>query len=179
MIHLLILILLAVATYVFHNYQAFNDAYLRPWVVEQVNYNREANPQALCDLLAPDATLIIGDKYTRYRYHIENGSKTEVCNYLEESARHFQKPYSEANGYIWDHLSEYRVDQENWFKDYADVTFSTEVKMSGGSRDLVTTEGDIMLGKTTTKMTVKIEIFKDPKITRYEFHRRLTQMPTD
>ena len=51
--------------------------------------------------------------------------------------------------------------------------------MSGGSRDLVTTEGDIMLGKTTTKMTVKIEIFKDPKITRYEFHRRLTQMPTD
>lgn len=174
MIHILVLVLLAVATYVFHNYQAFNDAYLRPWVVEQVNFNREANPQALCDLLAPDAVVVIEDKYTRYRYSI-SGGKTQACEYFLESASHFQKPHSEENGYIWDHLSDYRVDQENWFKDYADVTFSTDVKRIG-TKDLVTKEGDIMLGKTTTKLTVKIQLFKEPKITYYEFHRKLTQM---
>ena len=36
-----------------------------------------------------------------------------------------------------------------------------------------------MLGKTTTKLTVKIQMFKEPKITYYEFNRKLTQMRTD
>ena len=55
------------------------------------------------------------------------------------------------------------------------MTFSTDVKRIG-VKDLVTKEGDIMLGKTTTKLTVKIQLFKEPKITYYEFHRKLTQM---
>ena len=177
MIHILILIALGFATYLFHNYQSFNEAYLRPWVVEQVNFNREANPQALCDLLAPDAVVIVKDRYTRYSYNF-SGGKTEACEYFLDSAKHFQKPHAEENGYIWDHLSAYEVNQENLFKDYADVTFSTEVKPIG-SKDLVTKEGDIMLGKTTTKLTVKIQIFKEPKITYYEFNRKLTQMRTD
>ena len=57
MIHILILIALGLAAYLFHNYQVFNDAYMRPWVVEQVNYNREGDPQALCDLLAPEVEI--------------------------------------------------------------------------------------------------------------------------
>ena len=90
MIHILILIALGFATYLFHNYQAFNEAYLRPWVVEQVNFNREANPQALCDLLAPDAVVIVKDRYTRYSYNF-SGGKTEACEYFLDSAKTFSK----------------------------------------------------------------------------------------
>ena len=36
-------------------------------------------------------------------------------------------------------------------------------------------EGDILVGKTTTKITVKSPIFKESKITHYTFERKLEQ----
>ena len=62
MIHILILIALGLATYLFHNYQTFNEASIRPWVLEYVHFNREADPQALCDLLSPDIIFLEGKK---------------------------------------------------------------------------------------------------------------------
>ena len=172
MIHILILIALGLATYLFHNYQSFHEAYLRPGVVEQVNFNREANPQALCDLLAEDAVVVIKDQYTRYKYDI-NGGKSAACTYFLESAMHFKKPQKSQNGYIEDKLENYSVDHADLFKDYADVTFSTNV--NGSVPDLISKGGDILIGKTTTKITVKIPLFKEAKITYYEFDRKLTQ----
>lgn len=175
MIHILILIALGLSAYLFHNYQVFNDAYMRPWVVEQVNYNREANPQALCDLLAPDVVVNIKDKYTRFSYKIENGNKNDACKYFADSARNFRKPPRDKNGYIRDWIREYSIDHENLFKDYADVTFSTDTRADTAA-SLVTKEGDVLLGKTTTKLTVKSPIFKDSKITSYTFERKLEQV---
>ncbi|MDO4643614.1 MAG: hypothetical protein Q4A74_07220 [Cardiobacteriaceae bacterium] len=178
MIHLLILIALGLATYLFHNYQEFDDSHMRPWIVEQVNFNREADPQALCDLLALDAVVNITDEYTRYKYKIVNGSKSEACDYFIKSANNFEKPQREKNGYIWDRLTDYFVNYENLFQDYADVTFSTDVKPSSSFSGLTTKQGDILIGKTTTRITVKSPIFRDTKITYYEFKRKLTQLPT-
>lgn len=173
MIHILILIALGLAAYLFHNYQVFNDAYMRPWVVEQVNYNREGDPQALCDLLAPDVVVNVRDEYTRYKYIINNGDKEAACDYFAKSAKNFQKPQKEKNGYVWDRLSEYTINHENLFKDYAEITFATKVQKT--VPDLITKEGDILVGKTTTKITVKSPIFKESKITHYTFERKLEQ----
>ena len=163
MIHILILIVLGLAAYLFHNYQTFNDAYMRPWVVEQVNFNREADPQALCDLLSPDVVV--------------DGGKMEACKYFADSAKNFQKPQKEKNGYIWDRLSEYTINHEDLFKDYADITFATSVQKN--VPDLITKEGDILVGRTTTRLTVKSPIFKDSKITSYTFNRKLVQANLD
>jgi hypothetical protein len=175
MIHILILIALGLAAYLFHNYQVFNDAYMRPWVVEQVNYNREGDPQALCDLLAPDVVVNVRDEYTRYKYIINNGDKEAACNYFAKSAKNFQKPYREKNGYLIDWIKEYSIDHADLFKDYAEVTFSTDTRVNTPA-SLITKEGDILRGKTTTKLTVKSPIFKDNKITRYTFERKLEQV---
>ncbi|WP_298643040.1 hypothetical protein [uncultured Cardiobacterium sp.] len=175
MIHILILIALGLSAYLFHNYQVFNDAYMRPWVVEQVNYNREADPQALCDLLAPDVVVNVRDEYTRYKYTINNGDKAAACDYFEKSAKNFLKPRREKNGYIEDWIKEYSIDHADLFKDYADVTFTTDTKVDTPA-SLVTKEGDVLRGKTTTKLTVKSPIFKDSKITRYTFNRKLEQV---
>ncbi|SAM64461.1 hypothetical protein CHUV0807_1240 [Cardiobacterium hominis] len=40
---------------------------------------------------------------------------------------------------------------------------------------MISKGGDILIGKTTTKITVKIPLFKEAKITYYEFDRKLTQ----
>lgn len=175
MIHLLIMIALLLAAYLFHNYQTFHETYIRPWIVEQVNFNREANPQALCDLLAPDVVVNIKDQYTRYRYDITNGNKKDACDYFLESARHFKKPQKEKNGYIWDRLVDFSIDQENLLRDFATITFSTNVRKDT-PRDLITVEGDALIGKTTTKITVKSPVFKDSKITNYTFNRKLVQI---
>ena len=177
MIHILILIVLGLAAYLFHNYQTFNDAYMRPWVVEQVNFNREADPQALCDLLSPDVVVNITDEYTRYKYRIIDGGKMEACKYFADSAKNFQTPQKEKNGYIWDRLSEYTINHEDLFKDYADITFATSVQKT--VPDLITKEGDILVGRTTTRLTVKSPIFKDSKITSYTFNRKLVQANLD
>ena len=175
MIHILILIALGLAAYLFHNYQVFNDAYMRPWVVEQVNYNREGDPQALCDLLAPDVVVNVRDEYTRYKYIINNGDQEAACNYFAKSAKNFQKPYREKNGYLIDWIKEYSIDHADLFKDYAEVTFSTDTRVNTPA-SLRTKEGDILRGKTTTKLTVTSPIFKDNKITRYTFERKLEQV---
>lgn len=173
MIHLLILIALGLATYLFHNYQTFHDAYMRPWVVEYVNFNREADPQALCDLLDPEATVIINDRYTQYSYKF-TGGKTQACEYFIESASHFQKPQREKNDYIPDRLTSFIVYHDDLFKDYADISFET--KLTGPLWGLATKkDGELLIGNTSTKITVKAPIFKDPKITRYEFTRKLEQ----
>ena len=93
-----------------------------------------------------------------------------------KSAKNFQKPRREKNGYIIDWIKEYSVDHTDLFKDYADVTFSTDTKVDTPA-SLVTKEGDILRGKTTTKLTVKSPIFKDSKITSYTFERKLEQVP--
>lgn len=173
MIHILILIALGLAAYLFHNYQVFNDAYMRPWAVE-LNYYREGDPQMLCDLLSPDVVVNIYDEYTRYKYIIKDGDKNEACDYFIKSARNFKKPTRAKNGYISDWLINYSVNHENLFKDYADVTFAT--KAVGSTSELTTKEGDLLAGMTTTKLTVKSPIFKDSKITSYTFERKLEQV---
>lgn len=173
MIHILILIALGLATYLFHNFQTFDDRYMRPWVVEQVNFNREADPQALCDLLDPEATVVINDKYTRYSYQFRGG-KSEACAYFIESASNFQKPQREKNDYIPDRLTDFFVYHEDLFKDYADITFSSNITYPPFG--LTTIKGkDQLIGKTTTKITVKSPIFKNPRIMYYEFERKLVQ----
>ncbi len=173
MIHILILIALGLATYLFHNYQTFNEASIRPWVLEYVNFNREADPQALCDLLSPDATVTINDTYTRYKYNF-SGGKEEACTYFSESASHFFKPQKEKNGYIFDRLSSFKIDHENIFKNYGDVSFTEENKII--QFGLKTVQGkEHLIGKTQVKITIKAEIFKEPKITHYEFWRKLEQ----
>ena len=177
MIHILILIVLGLVTYLFHNYQEFSLVYIRPWAVQQVNFNREANPQALCDLLAPDATVIIKDQYTRYRYEF-TGGKAQACEYFIESASHFHKPQPKKNGYIPDRFTEFKVDREDslegWFKDYADIGFTEDI--SYHSYGLVTVKNnETLIGKSHTKITVKSPIFKEKTITHYEFQRKLVQ----
>ena len=173
MIHLLILIALGLATYLFHNYQTFHDAYMRPWVVENVNFNREANPQALCDLLDPEATVIINDRYTQYSYKF-TGGKTQACEYFIESASHFQKPQREKNGYIPDRLTSFIVYHDDLFKDYADVTFESKITYPPFGLTTVK-DGEQLIGNTSTRITVKTPIFKEPRITHYEFTRKLVQ----
>jgi hypothetical protein len=173
MIHLLILIALGLATYLFHNYQTFDDRYMRPWVVENVNFNREANPQALCDLLDPEATVIINDRYTQYSYKF-TGGKTQACEYFIESASHFQKPQREKNGYIPDRLTSFIVYHDDLFKDYADVTFESKITYPPFGLTTVK-DGEQLIGNTSTRITVKTPIFKEPRITHYEFTRKLVQ----
>ena len=176
MIHILILIALGLATYVFHNFQTFDDRNMRPWVIEQVNFNREADPQALCDLLATEATVVIKDQYTRYRYEF-SGGKEQACAYFIESAANFKKPQREKNGYIPDRLKEFEVFHEDLFKDYADVSFSTDITYPPFG--LTTVKGsEQLIVKTRTKITVKSPIFKENKITHYEFERKLIQPTT-
>ena len=173
MIHLLILIALGLATYFFLNYQKFNVAYMRPWVVENVNFNREANPQALCDLLDPEATVVINDRYTQYSYKF-TGGKTQACDYFIESASHFQKPQREKGDYIPDRLTGFIVYHDDLFKDYADVTFESKITYPPFGLTTVK-DGEQLIGNTSTRITVKTPIFKEPRITHYEFTRKLVQ----
>lgn len=173
MIHLLILIALGLATYLFHNYQTFDDRYMRPWVVENVNFNREANPQALCDLLDPEATVVINDRYTQYSYKF-TGGKTQACDYFIESASHFQKPQREKGDYIPDRLTGFIVYHDDLFKDYADVTFESKITYPPFGLTTVK-DGEQLIGNTSTRITVKTPIFKEPRITHYEFTRKLVQ----
>lgn len=172
------LVILIAAAYFFRNYQAFGEQNLRPWAV-QLNYDREGDPQALCDQLAPTAQVVIRDDIPRHKVNF-TGDKMQACEYFLETAKNFAQPYRSDNGYIPDRIENLEVKDIDFLKGTAEVSFTwaSIPAFYDPNQGLKMRKQNIWyIGQSKTTLKLINRPLQDMQITYYEFERKLDTAP--